>query len=70
MHRQMKRIYIKPEIEWISVRSTPLLKGSPNTQWNTGTEGQYDDTPVGPTQPDPNSDEDEAKGYDLWGTWD
>ena len=63
----MKRIYIKPETELIAAKTAPILNGS-NTQWNTGTEGGNDDQPVGPDQPDPNGEE--AKGFDLWGTWD
>lgn len=63
----MKRIYIKPETELIEAKVAPMLEGSaPNTQWNTGTEGQGDDTPVGPTQPDPNED---AKQFNIWDKW-
>lgn len=64
----MKRIYIKPETELIAAIAAPMLEGSTNTQWNTGTQGQGNDEPVGPEQPDPNGEE--AKGFDLWGTWD
>ena len=64
----MKRIYIKPETELIAAMTASMLEGSTNTQWNTGTEGQNDDQPVGPEQPDPNA---EAKQFfDLWDTWD
>lgn len=63
----MKRIYIKPEIELIEVKTTPMLEGSVPTQWNTGTEGGNDDTPVGPEQPDPNQDSKQYFGFQE--TW-
>ena len=63
----MKRIYIKPGVELIEVKVAPILEAStPNTQWNTGTQGQNDDTPIGGGEPDPNED---AKEFNLWDRW-
>jgi len=62
----MKRIYIKPETERLSCRITPLLDGSNNTEWHTGTEGEGDDNPIGGDQPDPNSDDAKSWAFDLW----
>ena len=62
----MKRIYIKPETELIAASTAPMLEGSNSTQWNTGTEGQGDDQPIGGGQPDPNGN---AKQINLWDAW-
>ena len=63
---QMKRIYIKPETELTTCRLCGMLAAS-KTEWHTGTDGQGDDNPVGPQQPDPNADAKQyTGGIDLW----
>ena len=51
----MKRIYIKPVIEIVSVCTTTYIAGS-KTEWHTGTDDEGDDNPIGGNQPDPNAD--------------
>jgi hypothetical protein len=63
----MKRIYIKPETTYLACESIEFLAKSADTEWHTGTDGQ--DTPVGPQQPDPNSDDAKQNSIlfdDLW----
>lgn len=65
---KMKQAYIKPEIEQVVCNLLEMIAESTNqTEWHTGTDGQGDDTPVGPEQPNPNSDD--AKGFNLWDDW-
>lgn len=60
----MKRNYIQPETELIICNLlSGIAEGSNKTEWHTGTDGQGDDNPVGPEQPDPNAD---AKRFNLW----
>ena len=54
---EMKRSYISPVIKTIEYRPLQFFAVSGGgTEWHTGTDGQGDDTPVGPSQPDPNAD--------------
>ena len=54
---EMKRSYISPIIKTVEYRPLHFFAVSGGgTEWHTGTDGQGDDTPVGPTQPDPNAD--------------
>lgn len=65
----MKRIYIKPETTYMACESIEFLAKSAETEWHTGTDGQGDDTPVGPGQPDPNKDDAKQNSIffdDLW----
>ena len=56
----MKRIYIKPEVELVVIRITPVLESSDShTTWGVGSQE------IDPgEQPDPNQDAKQSSG--LW----
>lgn len=60
----MKRIYIKPETETVACKTSPLLDGSANTEWNMGEVGDPSTDPIGGDEPDPN--EDAKRYFGLW----
>ena len=53
---EMKRSYISPVIKTVEYRPLHFFAASGGTEWHTGTDGEGDDNPIGPTQPDPNAD--------------
>lgn len=64
--KEMKRSYISPVIKTVEYRPLHFFAASGGTEWHTGTDGQGDDNPVGPSQPDPNSDESRYLRQSMW----
>ena len=56
----MKRVYIKPETELVNTSLVSMIAASNGTQWHMG------DDPIGPDEPDPNSDDAKRWSIDLW----
>lgn len=53
----------------MACESIEFLAKSAGTEWHTGTDQEPGDTPVGPDQPNPNSDDAKQNSFlfdDLW----
>lgn len=63
----MKRPYISPSAKTVAYCPFHFCqKSNAETEWHTGTDGKPDDTPVGPQQPDPNSDDSRYMRRGMW----
>lgn len=62
----MKRPYITPSAKTVEYRPLHFFAVSNGTEWHMGEDGQPTDNPIGPSQPDPNSDDSRYMRRGMW----